>query len=212
MPIHTLIVDDHEATRIGLSHLLQSSGFSITATAADGEDALHRLRSAQVDLILADVQMQGMDGLALLISLREEDNPIPVVLMSAHDSPIYVARAAANGAQDYLLKDDSVETIQQTLEHVCNNGHPLPQGRLDRVQQKLAQPIRAAELPPEFPLTNREAQVLRHIAFGLSNREISNSLGISIETVKEHVQNILRKMDASDRTDAAVRAVRGGLV
>ncbi|PAY21623.1 helix-turn-helix transcriptional regulator [Rhodopirellula sp. SM50] len=76
----------------------------------------------------------------------------------------------------------------------------------------MSETIRSTQLPPELPVTSREAQVLRHIAFGLSNREIAKSLGISVETVKEHVQNILRKTGASDRTDVAVRAVRLGLV
>ena len=98
------------------------------------------------------------------------------------------------------------------MRHVCQNGSANPGGLLDQIRRKLSESIRTSDLPPELPVTAREAQVLRHVAYGLSNREIANSLGISIETVKEHVQNILRKTGASDRTDVAVRAVRLGLV
>ena len=123
-----------------------------------------------------------------------------------------MARAVANGAQDFVLKSDSAATIEQTLSHACENGSAFPGGLLDRLRKKMSETFRTEQLPPELPVTPREAQVLRHVAFGLSNREIAKSLEISVETVKEHVQNILRKTGASDRTDIAVRAVRLGLV
>jgi DNA-binding NarL/FixJ family response regulator len=212
MSLRTLVVDDHEAARRGLTLLLDGTAVSVTNTAADGESALQQLAQDTIDVVLVDVQMQKMDGLSLLASIRQLYPELPVVFISAYDYPVYLARAAANGAQDYVLKGDTAETIERTLQHACAGGSGLPGGLLDRVRRKMTETTSAGELPPELPVTPREAQVLRHVAFGLSNREISQSLGISVETVKEHVQNILRKTGASDRTDVAVRAVRLGLV
>ena len=111
-----------------------------------------------------------------------------------------------------MLKSDPIATIEQSIRHAAEKLDVRPGGRLDVIRRKMSEPINSTELPPELPVTAREGQVLRHVAFGLSNREIANSLGISVETVKEHVQNILRKTGASDRTDVAVRAVRLGIV
>lgn len=212
MSLRTLVVDDHEAARLGLVELMQGTIVSVTKTVSDGESALRHLAEDAFDVVLIDVQMKKMDGLSLLGSIRQEHPELPVVFISAYDYPIYMARAVANGAQDYVLKSDSASKIEQTLNHACQNRSAYPGGLLDRIGKKMSEKIRAEELPPELPVTPREAQVLRHVAFGLSNREIANSLGISVETVKEHVQNILRKTGSSDRTDVAVRAVRLGLV
>lgn len=212
MTLRTLVVDDHEAARLGLTELLDGTDVSVMKTAADGESALQCLAEDTFDVVLIDVQMKKMDGLALLGSIRQLHADLPVVFISAYDYPVYMARAVANGAQDYVLKSDAASTIERTLRHACENGAACPGGLLDQIRQKMAETVRASELPPELPLTAREAQVLRHVAFGLSNREIAQSLEISVETVKEHVQNILRKTGASDRTDVAVRAVRLGLV
>ena len=213
MALRTLVVDDHEAARFGLTQLLCGTSVSVVDTAETGERALEILsEETTFDVVLVDVQMKKMDGLTLLASIRQSHPELPVVLISAYDYPIYMARAVANGAQDYVLKSDSAGKIEASLRHACENGSAYPGGLLDRIHQKMSEAVQAKELPPEFPLTSREAQVLRHVAFGLSNREIAKSLRISVETVKEHVQNILRKTGASDRTDVAVRAVRSGMV
>lgn len=212
MALKTLIVDDHEAARRGLAVLLEGSTINVEQTVADGESAIRQLDGGGFDAVLLDVQLDEVDGLALLTKIRSDYPTLPVVFISAYDYPVYLARAVANGAHDYVLKSDSAERIEQTLHYACQNGVGYPGGLLERVREKLSSPIRTSELPEEFPLTAREAQVLRHVAFGLSNREIAKSLGISVETVKEHVQNILRKTGAVDRTDVAVRAVRLGMV
>ncbi|MCA9140426.1 MAG: response regulator transcription factor [Planctomycetales bacterium] len=212
MSLRTLVVDDHEAARRGLVELLNGTAVSVTKAVADGEVALQHLANEDFDVVLVDVQMKKMDGLSLLASIRELHPDLPVVFISAYDYPIYMARAVANGAQDYVLKSDSAELISNTLCHACENGSSYPNGLLDRIRRKMSETIKASDLPTELPLTPREAQVLRHVAFGLSNREIAKSLGISVETVKEHVQNILRKTGSSDRTHVAVRAVRLGLI
>ncbi|MHC4406472.1 MAG: response regulator transcription factor, partial [Planctomycetota bacterium] len=127
-----------------------------------------------------------------------------------YDNPTYVARAVALGAHDYVLKGSSREDMITTIQTAAAGESPSRVGELRRVAN--AMKLRQTVDDDEVPLTQRETQVLRHVALGLSNKEIGRSLEISVETVKEHVQNILRKIAVSDRTQAAVWAVRKGLV
>jgi len=144
--------------------------------------------------------------------MKESFPKIPVVMFSSYDNPTYVARSIALGASDYLLKNSSREKILGALRRGIA-GEPSPSdGILERVRRTMETVKRLPTAVLEYSLTQREVQVLRHIGLGLSNKEIAKSLCISVETVKEHVQNILRKTKAADRTDAAVKAVRWGLV
>jgi DNA-binding NarL/FixJ family response regulator len=212
MPLRTLVVDDHEAVCKGLTELLSETDVDVIRAVGDGKTAIEYLTHSKVDAALIDVQMKKMDGLTLLSNIRKTHPELPVVIISAYDYPVYVARAAANGAHDFVLKQDSAKVISRSLWHAHEHRTASPDGLLHRIHSKLSEPIRPQDLPAELPITSREAQVLRHVAFGLSNREAASSLGISVETVKEHMQNILRKTGATDRTDIAVRAVRLGLV
>jgi DNA-binding NarL/FixJ family response regulator len=212
MRLRISIVDDHEVAREGLKLLLADSPIEVVGAFASGADALSKLDPAALDALLLDVRMPGPAGLVTLAKLREIDAQLPVVMLSAYDNPTYVARAVALKANDYVLKSDSRETIVEAITRAASGTTPLPGGSFFHVQRAMMSETMPSDLPQESPLTSREAQVLRHIGLGLSNKEIAKSLQISIETVKEHVQNMLRKIGASDRTDAAVRAVRLGLV
>jgi DNA-binding NarL/FixJ family response regulator len=131
-------------------------------------------------------------------------------MLSTYDNPTYVARSVALGATDYVLKGSSREQLIEAIRSAATGNSPSEGGELGRIAGTMQKKKEASD--DTVPLTNREMQVLRHVALGLSNKEIARSLTISIETVKEHVQNILRKIDVSDRTQAAVWAVRRGLV
>jgi DNA-binding NarL/FixJ family response regulator len=120
-----------------------------------------------------------------------------------------VARAHALGASDYVLKGASRDDLVGAIKSVASGTAPSEFGEMHRVAGTLA--IRQKQTDGDISLTQRETQVLRHLAMGLSNKEIGQSLSISVETVKEHVQHLLRKMDVTDRTQAAVWAVRNGL-
>ena len=212
MALNVLIVDDHEVAREGLAELLADDQIQIRGTAAGAEEALSKLASNEFDMVLLDVRMENVDGIAALESIRASFPALPVVMVSTYDNPTYVARAAALGARDYLLKSSDRNDLVQAILR-AGNGAPLPvTSRLARIRKMMGEDVDTATLPPELPLTGREAQVLRHMALGLSNKEIASSLSISVETVKEHVQNVLRKVNATDRTDAAVRAVKLGIV
>ncbi len=208
--VKVLVADDHEVVRSGLASLLKDSEVDIVGEAANGDDAVAKAIKLQPDVVLLDIRMPGTDGLTALERIRVEAPDSRVVMLSTYDNPTYVARSVALGASDYVLKGSSRKELIAAITAAAKGDAPSKTGELRRVKGSMERRHNAAD--EDSPLTNREAQVLRHIALGLSNREIGRSLGISIETVKEHVQNILRKIAVSDRTQAAVWAVRKGLV
>ncbi len=210
MSIRLLVCDDHEVIRTGLASLLAGSDIEIIAEASNGKEAVEKAKVSLPDVILLDIRMPDGDGLATLEKLRSTVPDCRVVMLSTYDNPTYIARAVALGASDYVLKGSTREAIVATITAAAEGESPSRSGELRRVAG--AMKIRQVLDDDEVPLTQRETQVLRHVALGLSNKEIGRSLEISVETVKEHVQNILRKIAVSDRTQAAVWAVRRGLV
>jgi DNA-binding NarL/FixJ family response regulator len=210
MSIRLLICDDHEVIRTGLASLLAGTDIQIIGEAANGKDALRIAQKEKPDVILLDIRMPDGDGLSTLEKLRAKAPESKVVMLSTYDNPTYIARAVALGAADYALKGSSREDLIATIVAAAAGESPSRAGELKKIAA--AMKVRQAIDDDDVPLTQRETQVLRHVALGLSNREIGKSLEISVETVKEHVQNILRKIAVSDRTQAAVWAVRKGLV
>jgi len=210
MSVKIVIADDHEVVRRGLASLLSGSEVKIIGEAANGEEACRVVRKLKPDVVLLDIRMPGKDGLSVLEKIRAEMPGIRVVMLSTFDNPTYIARAVAAGAHDYILKGSSRAEIVAAITGAAAGQLPARAGELRRVATTMANRVATAD--PDIPLTQRETQVLRHMALGLSNKEIAQSLTISVETVKEHVQNILRKIAVTDRTQAAVWAVRRGLV
>ena len=210
MSVTLLVADDHEVIRIGLASLLAGSDIEIVAEAATGKETVGLAEEHRPDVVLLDIRMPDGDGLSTLEKLRSKVPETAVVMLSTYDNPTYVARSVALGAADYVLKGSSREDLISTLQAAAAGESPSRAGELRRVAT--AMKMREAVDDDEVPLTQRETQVLRHVALGLSKKEIGRSLEISVETVKEHVQNILRKIAVSDRTQAAVWAVRKGLV
>jgi DNA-binding NarL/FixJ family response regulator len=202
MSIRLLIADDHEVVRSGLAHLVSGTDIQIVASAASGDEAVRLTLKHNPDVVLLDIRMSDGDGLAALAKIKAERPKISVLIMSTYDNPTYVARAVALGASGYLLKG--------CVRKAAQGESAWTREELRRVSGALATPRMAADV--EVPLTQRESEVLRQLAFGLTNKEIAQALNISYETVKEHVQHILRKIGVSDRTQAAVWAVRKGLV
>ena len=210
MGTRLLIVDDHEVVRTGLVSLLEGTDLEVVGMAASGDEALQLAKETHPDVVLLDIRMAEMDGLSTLEELRQALPNCRVIMLSTYDNPTYIARANALGASDYLLKGSTREQLVGAINAVAAGDAPSSYGELRRVAGTMA--TRQKQEDAEISLTQRETQVLRHLALGLSNKEIGRSLSISIETVKEHVQHLLRKIDATDRTQAAVWAVRKGLV
>lgn len=210
MAISLLIADDHHVVRLGLKNVLQGSGIDVTAEATSGEEVMQKVAQKLPDVVLLDVRMPGGDGLHVLGRIKLDYPELPVVLFSTYDNPTYVARAVALGASGYVLKSDTRERLIDAINKATRGESAWTREELRRVTGALATPRVVSDV--EVPLTQRESEVLRQLANGLTNKEIALALGISYETVKEHVQHILRKIGVSDRTQAAVWAVRKGLV
>lgn len=210
MSIRLLIADDHEVVRLGIKSLLADTDIDVVAEAGNGEGAIAEVRKAHPDVVLLDIRMPDMDGLTTLSRLRMEFPQLKILILSTYDNPTYVARAVALGANGYILKSCSREELIGAVRKAASGEDAWTRDELRRVTGALATPRMSAEV--DVPLTQRESEVLRQLAHGLTNKEIGQALGISYETVKEHVQHILRKIGVNDRTQAAVWAVRKNLV
>ena len=208
--IKLLIADDHEVVRCGLKTLLANSDVEIVAEVGTGEAAVRYAVENDPDVVLLDIRMPDGDGLTALGRIKLEKPDMPVMMLSTFDNPTYIARAVALGASGYLLKGCTRDELLAAIRTAASGGSAWTRDELRRVTGALATPRLAADV--EGPLTQRESEVLRQLAYGLTNKEIAQALHISYETVKEHVQHILRKIGVSDRTQAAVWAVRKQLV
>ena len=195
MPIQIVIIDDSEVVRAGLDALLRPE-CRVVGTAASGEEGIAVIKETQPDVVLLDVRLPSVDGMETLGLFRSKDNDTPVVMLSAHDNPTYVARSIALGANDFLLKGDSKKTYVDALNRAAAGEAPSADSVLRKVGDLMSRSPNSAP-DVKLPLTRREIQVLTHVALGLSNKEIAKALSISVETVKEHVQNILRKLNAA---------------
>lgn len=193
--------------------MLPGNGFSVVSQSFDGRNAVETVKESRAQIVLCEIRLPKVNGLKMLDSLGELD--VLKVIYTSDTNPTYLAKAAAIGVDDYVLKTDPVETLISSLQKVSGqrNGTDTRPVQRNHLFQQISNRLKDRDVTRDDAqnLTNREAQVLRHLGFGLSNREIARSLGISVETVKEHVQNILRKLDCKDRTAAAVWAVRQGL-
>ncbi len=210
MSIKLLIADDHEVVRYGLRSLMADTDIEIVGEATTGEQAIKMAMESNPDVVLLDIRMPNGDGLNALGRLKLERPELAVLMLSTYDNPTYVARAVALGAAGYVLKGADREKLLDSIHKAARGESAWTRDELRRVTGALATPRLNADV--EVPLTQRESEVLRQLALGLTNKEIAQALHISYETVKEHVQHILRKVGVSDRTQAAVWAVRKGLV
>lgn len=210
MSIRLLVADDHDVVRTGIVSLLSESDIEIVALASTGGEAVELTQKLTPDLVLLDVRMPGGDGLTALGRIKLDFPHLPILMLSNYDNPTYVARAVALGASGYLLKGMPKAELINSIQRVHKGESLWTRDELRRVTGALAAPRLGVE--SEVPLTQREAEVLKLITTGQTNRQIAEAMGISYETVKEHVQNMLRKIGVSDRTQAAVWAVRNGLV
>ncbi|MEN6493670.1 MAG: response regulator transcription factor [Thermoguttaceae bacterium] len=208
--VKLLIADDHEVVRSGLKSMLADSDIEVAAEVGTGEAAVKHALENEVDVVLLDIRMPEGDGLTALGRIKLDKPDLPILMLSTFDNPTYIARSVALGASGYLLKGCSREELIKAIKSAAAGESAWTRDELRRVTGALATPRLAADV--EVPLTQRESEVLRQLAYGLTNKEIAQALHISYETVKEHVQHILRKIGVSDRTQAAVWAVRKQLV
>ena len=211
MAMRIIVADEHEITRRGVKVLLADLPVDIIAETTSGSETLEKVSSLSPDLLLLEVRFPDMDGFQVLQELSQDNSPTAVAVLSTYEYPTYIARSIIWGARDYLPKGMPTRDLKEALARFTAGEPAHPDSLFARYQSLLARRRDRGGLRGT-DLTYREYQLLRHIALGLSNHEITRSLGISIETVKEHVQNVLRKTDASDRTQLAVWATQEELV
>jgi len=193
----------------GISVLLSKEGFSLAATAVSGSEIKTKLASGPFDLMISELRFPDAELLDMACELKQSYPNCRILVYTFQDNPTYLARASAWKMYDFVLKRMSPTIFLRSVQESAS-GIPPNESLLAKSNRFLTK----AELGLNRSfgsLTKREMQILTHLSVGLSNREIGNTLGISLETVKEHVQNVLRKVKVSDRTEAAVWALRNGV-
>jgi NarL family two-component system response regulator LiaR len=206
MTIRILIVDDHAVVRQGLRMFLSLDGeLEIVGEAVDGRQAVALARQLQPDVVLMDLLMPVMDGVTAIGILRREVPEAEVVALTSVLEDNAVIGAIRAGAIGYLLKDTEADELIRAIKAAAN-------GQVQLSPKAAARLMREVRTPESAELTERETEVLRLLARGLSNKEIAQALVIGEKTVKTHVSNILSKLNVSSRTQAALYAARVGLV
>lgn len=208
-PIRIVIADDHAIVREGLSYLVSNRpDIEIVGEAEDGAQAVHLARTLQPDVILLDLIMPRMDGIAAINAIKREDPDARILVLTSFAEEEKVFAAIRAGALGYLLKDSSPLALIDAIYDVHRGDSSLHPSIARKLIRELNRP---PDLPPtEDPLTEREVEVLKLVAHGLSNQEIADRLYISPRTVGVHVGHILDKLHLANRTQAALYALREG--
>jgi DNA-binding NarL/FixJ family response regulator len=210
MAIKLLIADDHEVVRCGIRSLVAGTDIEVVGEAESGREAQRLAERLEPDVVLLDLRMPDGDGLSALVHIRKRRPQLPVLILSTYDNPTYIARAHALGAAGFLLKGLSRDELLDAIRLAAQGEALWSRSELRRAT--IARPAEIQGAAADAALTERELEILRYLAMGLTNKELARTLRISQDTVKEHVQNVLRKTGVTDRTQAAVWAVRHGLV
>jgi DNA-binding NarL/FixJ family response regulator len=211
-PARLLIADDHELSRTGLRGMLASEeGLEVVGEATNGREAVVFCRRLRPNLVLMDLRMPELDGLAATRAIKQESPGTSVIIVTMHENPEYLFEALKAGAAGYLLKDATREEVLSAVWRVLGGEALLDAELATRLLQRLAHEAQRAK-PPGVPLTPRESEVLQLLTQGRTNRQIAEELVITPGTAKLYVERILGKLGVSDRTQAAVRAVELGLV
>jgi two-component system, NarL family, response regulator LiaR len=217
-----VLADDHDLVREGIRAVLEGEpDLAVVGEASNGREAVEVCREVRPDLVLMDVRMPEMDGLAATRAIKEELPETSVVMVTMHESPDYLLEAIKAGAAGYILKDAAGERLVEAVRRTLEGDAPLSEGLAMQLLQRLAtedgqraqqQPeTKRTLLPVPEELTPRETEVLKLLAQGWTNPQIARTVLASVSTVKMHVQNIIGKLGVSDRTQAAVRAIELGL-
>jgi DNA-binding NarL/FixJ family response regulator len=202
-PIRILLVDDHAVVREGIEAVFAAQPeFVVVGSVGSGAEALAAAAESAPDVVLLDVRMPGLDGLAVLEALRERHPRMKVVMLSGHAGDEAIWRALSGGAAGYLLKNARSHALIEGVRKAF-------QGRL-KPSPEVAE--RLAERAFYEPLSGREIEVLRHAAGGQGNKEIGAALGVAESTVKNHLRSIMDKLQVKDRTEAVTVALRRGVI
>jgi DNA-binding NarL/FixJ family response regulator len=206
-----VLADDHALFREGLSSLLEAWGHDVVGWAADGLEAVDLVERLHPGLVLMDVRMPRMTGLQATRAIATRLPDVAIVMLTVSEDEDDLFEAIKAGARGYLLKDLGSAQLRSMIEAVGRGEAAITPATAARIMAELARPSAPAKAEPD-PLTDREIEVLELVTAGLRNKEIAARLGISENTAKFHLKNILEKLHAGSRTELAARAVREGLV
>lgn len=211
MAVKIMIADDHSMIREGLKNLLELDGdIQVIAEAVDGEDCLKKLQLVKPDVLLLDINMPKKNGLEVLKSLKSRRSKLKVLVLTVHNETEYLMKAVDIGVNGYVLKDSESAELKKAIFTVADGETYIQPSLIPALNAKMIETNKDAEKIKS--LTKRELDVLKLLAVGMFNKEVGKRLEISERTVKNHVSNIFKKLGVTDRTQAAVFAIRNNLV
>lgn len=209
--VNIMIADDHSMIREGLKQLLELDGdICVIEEASDGKDCLKKLEKCHPDVLLLDINMPEMNGLQVLEILNENNSDVKVLVLTVHNEVEYLLKAVEIGIEGYMLKDSDSSELKKAIFAIAQGDDFIQPSLIPMLNSKILE--RDSDKEKLKALTKREYDVLKLLAVGMYNKEIATRLDISERTVKNHVSNIFKKIDVTDRTQAAVFAIRSNIV
>lgn len=211
MAINVLLADDHRMVRAGLKQLLETdSGIKVVAEAGDGYECLNLANKTKPNIVLLDINMPNLDGLQVLNFMKQQKMLCKVIILTIHNEIDYLIKAMDIGCDGYVLKDSDFDTLKKAIFAVYSGETYIEPSLVPLLNANLAERDVVKEKLSE--LTKRELEVLKMVASGAFNKEIGSTLDISERTVKNHLSNIFKKIGVSDRTQAAVFAIKNHVI
>lgn len=209
--IKAMLADDHVLVREGIKHLLEYDGsVEVIQEANNGVECIEKLADVSPDILLLDINMPDMNGIEVLEELKRREHPVKILILTVHNEIEYLIRAVDIGADGYILKDSGTAELKQAITTILNGESYIQPSLLPALNSRLIN--RDVDKEKLESLTKRELEILTQVAGGMFNKEIAINLNISERTVKNHISNIFKKIDVSDRTQAAVFAIRNNIV
>lgn len=210
-PIKVMITDDHVMMREGIKQLLEFDGsIKVIEEAGNGVECIEKLKTCHPDILLLDINMPEKNGIEVLKELKETNNNVKVLMLTVHNEIEYLINAVDIGVDGYIMKDSESSELKKAIQLVINGESYIQPSLIPAFNSRLVN--RDNEKDKLDFLTKREYEVLIEVASGMSNKEIATNLDISERTVKNHISNIFKKIDVSDRTQAAVFAIKNNLI
>ena len=211
MAVNVLLADDHRMIREGLKQLLEMDpGIEVVGEAGDGYECLNLANKTKPNIVLLDLNMPNLDGLQVLSIMKQQKMICKVIILTIHNEVDYLIKALDNGCDGYVLKDSDFDTLKKAIYSVYSGDTYIEPSLMPLINASLAERDVLKEKVSD--LTKRELEVLKMIASGAFNKEIALTLNISERTVKNHVSNIFKKIGVSDRTQAAVFAIKNNII
>lgn len=209
--IKVMLADDHVLMREGIRQLLEFDGsIEVIGEASDGEECLQKLEKVKPDVLLLDINMPKLNGIEVLEEIKRKKMNVKVLILTVHNEVDYLIRAVDIGVDGYILKDSESAELKKAIMTVMDGESYIQPKLIPMLNKRLI--TRDSDKEKLESLTGREKEVLIEVANGMFNKEIATSLHISERTVKNHISNIFKKLDVSDRTQAAVFAIKNDLV